>query len=338
MTVDPLLVETIEAMLANHCSPEQVGAAEGGLDEALWTSLSDAGLDRVGVAESVGGSGGTLHDAAAIAKVAGRFAAPVPLVETSFVAGWVCEQATLPLGEGPHAVVVAGVGVGDGVGRSYWAPVARRLVVVTNDGVAIVDAEACGMGVTGVNYAGEPWAEVTVGSPALSDGPSPAQVRARGALGRAVLSAGALQQAVALSVQYANEREQFGRPIGKFQILQHYLAEMAGETAVAEAVADTAVDVISSGAPDGEIDQVIAAAKAATGRAAGLVNRLAHQLHGAIGYTDEHRLQYTTRRLWSWRDEHGTESEWAAALGRSLVTAGGSALWPTLTSWPRAAA
>lgn len=331
-TVDPLLVETIEAMLADHCTPERVGAAEGGLDAALWRTLSESGLDRVGVAEAAGGSGGTLHDAAAIAKVAGRFAAPVPLVETSLMAGWVCEAAGLELGDGPLAVVI-----GDGR-RTPWAPVAGRFVIVADGGVAVVDGGDVTIGSTGVNYAGEPWADVTAAGVTLSDGPSPIQARARGALGRALLSTGALQQAVELSVQYANEREQFGRPIGKFQILQHYLAEMAGESAVAEAVADTAVDVITSGAADSEVTEVIAAAKAATGRAAGIINRLAHQLHGAIGYTDEHRLQYSTRRLWAWRDEHGTEAEWAATLGRSLVDAGGAALWPTLTSWPRAAA
>ena len=73
-----------------------------------------------------------------------------------------------------------------------------------------------------------------------------------------------------------------------------------------------------------------------TPRAAGTICRLAHQLHGAIGYTDEHRLHYTTRRLWSWRDEYGTEAEWAAVLGASLMQAGGAALWPALTGWPPA--
>ncbi|MEZ5262700.1 MAG: acyl-CoA dehydrogenase family protein [Acidimicrobiales bacterium] len=150
--------------------------------------------------------------------------------------------------------------------------------------------------------------------------------------------AGALGQAVELSVQYCNEREQFGRAIGKFQVLQQYLAHMAGEAAAAEAAADNAVDVVAGGASDAEAVAVIAAAKTVTGRAVGIINRLAHQIHGAIGYTDEHRLQYSTRRLWAWRDEHGAEAEWAATLGRALAAAGGAALWPnTITAWPPAA-
>jgi len=326
--VDVLLLETVESIFGDLCTPEAVGAAEGGLDARLWSALTESGLSTVGVAESVGGSGGTLHDAAAIAKAAGRFAAPVPLTETSVVGGWVCEQAGLQLPDGPIAVVLGG-------GRTYWAPVAASFVVVTDRGVGVAPADALTVGATGANYAGEPWAEVTVGAADLVAGPSVAEVAARGALARALLMAGALQQAVELSVLYANEREQFGKPIGKFQILQHYLAEMAGEAVVAEAACDNAVDVIAAGADPAEVSQVIAAAKATTGRAVGIINRLAHQLHGAIGYTDEHRLQYTTRRLWAWRDEHGSEAQWAAELGRSLAAAGGPALWPTLVSWPR---
>ena len=337
--VDELLLETIEALLADHCSPEQVGAAEGGLDPKLWEALASSGLGTVGVAESAGGSGGSLHDAAAIAKAAGRHAAPVPLTETSIIGGWVCEQAGLGLPDGPLAVVVEQAG-NDVARRVPWASVAAHLLVVGPAGVALLDPGAASLE-TGHNYAGEPRADVRLGAAAAGAervaGPSPADVRARGALARALLMAGALGQAVDLSVQYANEREQFGRPIGKFQILQHYLAEMAGESAAAEAAADTAVDVIASGADAAEVVRTIAAAKAVAGRAAAIINRLAHQVHGAIGYTDEHRLQYSTRRLWSWRDEYGTEAEWAALLGASLCRDGGAALWPTLTRWPPAA-
>ena len=94
------------------------------------------------------------------------------------------------------------------------------------------------------------------------------------------------------------------------------------------------MSVVASGADADEAIRAIAAAKTVTGRAVGTINRLAHQIHGAIGYTDEHRLQYSTRRLWAWRDEYGSDAEWAAVLGRSVVAAGGPALWPALTTWP----
>jgi alkylation response protein AidB-like acyl-CoA dehydrogenase len=192
----------------------------------------------------------------------------------------------------------------------------------------------------GHNYAGEPHATVSAanaGRRQVGGTVTLSSARAAMALSRALLMAGALQRAVELSVQYVLEREQFGRPLGKFQVLQHYLAQMAGEACASEAAADNAVDIVGAGVPAAEQRRAIAAAKAVSGRAVSMMNRLAHQIHGAIGFTDEHRLQLTTRRLWSWRDEHGTESEWSALLGRDLVAAGSAALWPMLTTWPPAA-
>ncbi len=330
-SVDPLLIETIESMLGDLCTPEVIGAAEGGLNAKVWGALWESGMATVGLAESAGGSGGSPQDAAAIAKAVGRFAAPVPLVELSLVGGWVCEQAGIALPDGPVAVVIEAEA---GPARAYWCPTAEHLVVVGEGGVGLAPASAATVARSGVNQAGEPWADVTVSGVSLQPGPSPLDVRARGALARSLTMAGALGQAAELSVQYCNEREQFGRAIGKFQVLQQYLAQMAGEAAAAEAAADNAVDVVASGADAHEAVRAIAAAKTVTGRAVGTINRLAHQIHGAIGYTDEHRLQYSTRRLWAWRDEYGSDAEWAAVLGRSVVAAGGPALWPALTSWP----
>ena len=309
-TVDPLLIETINSLLGDHCEPAVVVAAEGGTDAALWAKLEDAGLTLVGVPEAAGGSGGTVFDAAAIIKAAGYHAAPVPLAD-SLVAASLAAARGLSVPIGPLAVAAGP--------RVTWGPVAAQ-VLSGSSWVASSFAD------TGVNYAGEPWG---AGSFDVS-----APDRAALAWSRALLMAGALQRAVDLTVQYASERSQFGKPIGKQQVIQHYLAEMAGEACATEAAADTATDLIGADAPWPVQAQAIGAAKAVAGRAVGIVNRLAHQIHGAIGFTDEHRLQLSTRRLWAWRDEHGTESEWAASLGQSLVTAGGAALWPLLTTWP----
>jgi acyl-CoA dehydrogenase len=50
-----------------------------------------------------------------------------------------------------------------------------------------------------------------------------------------------------------------------------------------------------------------------------------------MGFTEEHSLHYLTRRLWSWRDEFGDETYWAALLGRRIAAAGGAGLWPLIT-------
>ncbi|MGH3160410.1 MAG: hypothetical protein ACRDOC_00875, partial [Streptosporangiaceae bacterium] len=88
----------------------------------------------------------------------------------------------------------------------------------------------------------------------------------------------------------------------------------------------------------GEGVSAVVAAKAQASSGAGVVAAIAHQLHGAIGTTEEHRLRLTTTRLWSWRDEDGSEAECCAELGRAALTAatgagaGAGGLWPWLSA------
>jgi acyl-CoA dehydrogenase len=338
MRADDLLVDMIDGLLATHCTPERIAAAEGGLDSSLWSLLEENGMAGVGVDESRGGSGGTLHDAAAIMSALGEHAAPVPLGDT-LLAARLASKAGLEIPSGPIALAITRPG--RSTVRVPWGGVPGHLLAVSDAGVGIASTADVVASAQGMNYPGEPWididtATVTALATVSTSSITPASALHDAALVRALLIAGALQRTVDLSAQYAMEREQFGKPIGKFQALQHYLAEMAGEAAAARAAADTAVDVAASDASAHECELTAAAAKAYAGRAVATVTRLAHQLHGAVGYTDEHRLQYSTRRLWAWRDEFGSESEWAALLGRSLATAGGDALWPAITEWPGA--
>jgi acyl-CoA dehydrogenase len=140
--------------------------------------------------------------------------------------------------------------------------------------------------------------------------------------------AAALEQVLAWTVQYAGERVQFGRPLGKFQAIQMELAEMAGEVTAVTALTDAAVHAVERGE---NVVLACAAAKVRAGSAVKVVARLAHQVHGAIGFTQEHKLHHLTRRLWSWRDEAGSELAWSRALGAGLLAGGGDDLWPALT-------
>ncbi|MBV9758703.1 MAG: acyl-CoA dehydrogenase, partial [Alphaproteobacteria bacterium] len=128
------------------------------------------------------------------------------------------------------------------------------------------------------------------------------------------------------ALDYANQRKQFGRPIGKFQAVQHMLAEGAGHYAAAAAAAEMAAEAF--GTPG--FDFAVAVAKARAGEAAGKVAEVAHQVHGAMGFTQEHPLHFATRRLWSWRDEFGNEAYWQERIGRLVCARGGDALWPLL--------
>jgi acyl-CoA dehydrogenase len=137
-----------------------------------------------------------------------------------------------------------------------------------------------------------------------------------------------MQRLLASSVQYAQERVQFGRPIGKFQAVQQNLAALAGQAAAAIAAADGAIEAAARDLRS----PLIAAGKIRTGEAAGIGAAIAHQVHGAIGFTQEHSLHYSTRRLWSWRDEFGNEAEWSRRLGIRVAKAGADGLWTMITA------
>jgi acyl-CoA dehydrogenase len=106
-------------------------------------------------------------------------------------------------------------------------------------------------------------------------------------------------------------------------------AEALSAVAAAGAQASDSAGTVAAGALS-----AVVAAKAQASDSAGTVAAIAHQLHGAIGTTEEHRLRLTTTRLWSWRDEDGTAAECFAELGRSALGAAaqqGGGLWAWLT-------
>ena len=140
------------------------------------------------------------------------------------------------------------------------------------------------------------------------------------------------------AVSYANQREQFGQKIGRFQMIQDQLARLAGHAAASQVAAEVAFSAadraMDQGGREGPADPTfeIAVAKVRAGEAAEAAPGIAHQVHGALGFTYEHALHFATRRLWSWRAEYGTENEWAALIGRKSFEAGPDGLWPFVTS------
>jgi acyl-CoA dehydrogenase len=349
---DPL-EQTMQRLLADHCSPQVVAAAEGSWSAPLWERLEQSGFTTVGVPEDMGGSGGDIVDAATIVRLAARYAAPVPLAETILLAGWACEAAGLPLPAGPLTVAmdspdaplvatrtISGWTI-RGTSRGVpWARTATRILAVAHAAGAnncigaLVDPAHCELS-SGINLAGEPRDDVTFPDVVLSadavglfDGDPADVLRHRGALARALQIAGALEGTLELTIRYATERTQFGRPIGRFQAVQHQVALLAGEVAAVTAAADGAVRAVAGGYGN----LAVAAAKIRAGMAAGTAARLAHQVHGAIGFTQEHPLHHLTRRLWAWREEYGSDEHWAMELGRVVALHGPEDIWALVTS------
>jgi acyl-CoA dehydrogenase len=313
-----LLIDGARRLLSDTCTYEAVQAAEvDGWSSTVWQAVSDAGyaaLSELPVADTI-----------ALLSVAGEHAAPVPLAEAA-LAGWLMGEP-LP---GPVSVVPDGELRLDGgrlSGRALRVPWGRAVerVVAVIDGRAVVVAVASAARIErGTNLAGEPRDTLVFdGAEAQDARPAACGLRERGALTRAALIAGALSGMARLTVDYAGERRQFGRPIAAFQAVQQHLVGIAQDASLVAAAAEGAAR--SPGAFE------IAAAKALASRAALTATRAAHQVHGAMGMTQEYRLHHFSRRLWAWRNEYGDEQYWAARLGQAVAAAGADNLYPAVT-------
>jgi acyl-CoA dehydrogenase len=347
---DRLVRDSAERLFGDLSTPALINAAESGTWPApLWQAVSDAGfLDALAAGAEGPGDLSGIGDAAAILWEAGRFAVPLPLAET-MLGRWLLASAGLTAPEGPLALAPVerdssfllrrqadGWHLSGRATGIAWPHQAAGIVVVVGGDVACLPPAAAALR-DDRNLAGEPRGDLSVdtlldakAAAPLVAGIDPALVYRLGALSRAVLMAGALDAVLELTVRYANDRVQFGRPIAKFQAIQQQLAVLAENVAASGVIANAAVEAV---ARKSDIAFSVAVAKSRIGEAAGKVAEIAHQVHGAIGFTHEHRLHHLTRRLWSWRDEYGVESDWAMELGRMVASHGADGLWPLLTVW-----
>ena len=321
-----LIEQTADDLFAAESWAARQALAEGAWPERLWQTFAETGLAQAALPEDAGGAG--LAAGLAVMRAAGRHAAPIPVAET-MVGALLCHAAGVETPDGPLTVHAPATGEqGDASSaapqRVPWARFASVVVIASPAGrLALyrpVDV------IEGANLAGEPRDDVVLGDPPATIGslPSTLDAFALMALARAAQLRGAMEQVLAMTVAYAQEREQFGRPLARFQAIQHHLAEIAGEAAATGAAVDAAAQ---AGTPF-----AFAVAKARASQAAGTVARLAHQVHGAIGYTVEHDLHHWTTRLWAWRDECGNEAHWWRVLGAEAARGGGAALWRTIVT------
>ena len=347
-----ILVDTTTRIFRDLGDPQTLnGAADDRWRAPLWRALEDAGLTKAWVPESLSGAGAGVADGFEVLRISGTFAVAFPLAET-LLAGWLLSQAKLNVPQGMLCVAPVRDGeqllIGaDGKlsGTATSVPFARdvgQLAVVARRGgkavVVLVERGSCEIH-AGSSIAGEPRDDVVLDGVtplALADAPpglDEDKLMAMGAAVRSVQMAGALQSILDRSVAYAKERIAFERPIGGFQAVQHNLARLAGEAAVALAASGSAADAIDKAHGfDEAVLLEIAGAKIRVGEAAEKGVAIAHQVHGAIGFSKEHVLHRYTQRLWAWRDEFGGESAWAVRLGNAVAAKGADALWPMLAA------
>jgi len=340
-----MISDAAARIFADLADPRTLNAAT---DESwrapLWQALEEAGLTRAWLPETAGGAGLPLDCGFEILRVSGQYACPVALAET-LLAGWALVEAGLEAPDG--AIALGPVRTRDalafdgatvtGVARSVpHAAEAGLVVLMLENRLLCFDPAAVHMDPCDADMGGAR-ADVRferAAPTAMADLPQAAErMMAMGAVARACQMTGALETALAMTAEYTGEREAFGRKIGKFQAVQQNMARLAGEVAAAMTAAGSAADTLASENHASEAAFLeAAAAKIRVGEAAYEGAMIAHQTHGAIGWTSEHTLQRFTRRLFGWRDDFGSEAEWALRLGRHVARRGAERCWPMLTA------
>jgi len=339
-----ILDDSLARLWKGTVDPKSTIAAERvGLDERAWRAL--IGMGVVGTEPPL-----SMPELAVVMKSVSGAGALVPYADSEGIGRWLANAAS---SEAAKEILTAAV-VDPGSVRACrgtdavrlsiqgqvipWATRADKIIFSfrTGDGCRIgVKAKDSIKFKTLPNFAGEPHGVVLDDAVDLASGDmhdvgldyGPERVMQRGALCRSVQMLGAMVRINELTLQYSHDRKQFKRSLSDFQIIQSYLAEMAGELAAASVLIDVAVARID------EMDafEHVAAAKIRTAQASRQITSLGHQVHGAFGFTQEAPLNIWSRRVWAWRDDYGNEAEWAAKFGGLIITRGGDALWSSIT-------
>jgi acyl-CoA dehydrogenase len=283
-----------------------------------WPKIAEVGFATLLVDEARGGFGGDWGDVFAVMRAAGQHALAAPLGET-IVAHKLLSDAGIEAPDGPLTLLVDGE-------RVPWGRDVQGVVTVSAGEVLLYTAAACTFD-PGTSPAEEPRDRVTMKGDPAARGASVADVRALGAFLRVAQAAGALDTILALSINHANTRVQFGKPLAKLQAVQQNLAALAAEAAAVNVAGQAAALALDFG----EASFEIAAAKLRANKAIGIGVAIAHQVHGAIGFTQDYDLHPLTKRLMGWRSEFGNDAYWSGLLGQRVAEAGGAGLWQTLT-------
>jgi acyl-CoA dehydrogenase len=300
-----------------------------GYSEPLWQLTSELGIDAMLLPEEHGGVGADWDDLYEIISAVGRYGISLPLGET-IIARWLISAAGLHQPSGAGTLVYAAkldrVPWGRHVHWGLWQrPGEQEIAFIRWHHEPSA---------SGNNMAREPRDRLDVDSvekTLLSPDLVQNGLLYLGALLRSAQIAGGAFRLLEKASQYAGEREQFGRPLSKFQSVQHNLARLAAWAASIDAGARHAFHCMSTGGMPESALLAIAAAKYRASDLASQVNSIAHQLHGAIGFTYEHDLHFFSRRLWSWSAEFGGCGYWAGYLGGLALEQGSDGIWQQIT-------
>ncbi len=299
---------------------------------ALWRQLDETGFRSLLVPEAIGGFGGSFADVAAVLRLCGLHGLAAPLAE-AVVASHLVHQAGFTLPQGLLTLAPSAEGRLQGsqfTGTLHavpWGENAEMVLAEVGEQLILVAVSAAAHCKAARNPAAEPRTTLVFHNAPVLVAHAAGEIMMLGAFSRSCLIAGALDGALARSIDYANSRLQFGKPIGKFQAVQQTLAVFAEEAAAVNCAAAAAALALDGG--DGRFE--VACAKLRANSAASIGVATAHQVHGAIGFTAELGLHQLTRRLTAWSGEFGNERLWAEELGGRVAALGADALWSEIT-------
>lgn len=301
--MEDILVEPFRRMLADVADVQAVRAAERSANvAAIWEAIDASGYLNALLPEDQGGAGLSLVDTFALVAETGAASLPVPFGETMVARALLAARGAAAPAD---AIIVLAP-------PSPIVPLARvatHALVPDGDRIALKTVGDVGddplRALGGVIAPG--------GETVLSVAADGADLIVLAAGIVAAKMAGAMRRLLDMSLRFAEERQQFGRSLGKFQAIQHQLAVMAEQVVSAQ----TAANIGMSGR---HFDPLrVALAKCRTSEASHEVCDIAHAVHGAIGATEEYDLQLLTRRLKQWQLAFGSESYWAAKIGAARI-------------------
>lgn len=332
-----LLVEMTGRLLSDLGERAPVVEADD-FDTGGWDALAGQGL-TLALAQGDHGFGIELEEGLALVRLLGEHGVTLPVGE-AMMANALLTRAGVPPVDGVVALVpetgeITVEPKGDacrisGIAKRVpWGRRAAALLVEGSDGLALMTSHFEVIG-KGGNMAGVPRDTIYIDGDAVFIPRSGFSLLEAGALLRVLLLAGALKTLLSMTVSHVSERVQFGRPLSKFQAVQHALARLAGETAAADAATALATGAFAEERPGFAI--AIGAARSRISDATAGACAIAHQLHGAIGFTQEHPLHRFTSLLWSWRDEFGSASYWTRKTGMAALGLDKAGYWPMITA------
>lgn len=331
----------VERIFKEKVEKETVDLLESGKwGEDVWQLLLENEIEKVAIKEEHGGAGGDYEDLFHLYRLVGKYAVPIPFIEHT-LANLVLEKVNIQPLSGLSTIHIATKplelvkGKVSGQLRHVpWARCAEKIVTLATEqgkeSLILIDLKEATIE-NSTNLAAEPRdhlkltdANILVNQP-LTEPQHEFLVKLQTAATVSKM-AGAIDRAFELAVQFSKEREQFGRPIHRFQLVQQHLAILAGEQALSLASLDNIIALFVKG----DMKDEIAFARLKLDDASRIVATSAHQVHAAIGVTHEHRLHHYTRRLWAWRDEDFHEKYWRKQLADRWLHSTNT-IWDDLT-------